>query len=140
MTDLAGSLRKVKKLYQMWGDSRGSADAAEAWLDLMADDVEVFSLGAGAPGIEFTRGGRGRAVAERYLSDLRENWEMVEYEIDEYVAEGDRIVSIGRCAFRNRHTRKVARTPKVDVYRFRDGRVVEFREYYDTAGLLEAAR
>ena len=140
MTDLAGSLRKVKKLYQLWSDTRGSADAAQAWLELLADDVEVFSLGGGAPGIEFTRGGRGKVVAERYLADLTEGWEMLDYRVDEFVAEGDRIVSLGSCAFRNRRTRKVARTPKVDVYRFQDGRVVEFREYYDTAGLLEAAR
>jgi ketosteroid isomerase-like protein len=30
-------------------------------------------------------------------------------------------------------------TPKIDFWRFRDGKVVEFYEYYDTARVFAAA-
>jgi ketosteroid isomerase-like protein len=32
------------------------------------------------------------------------------------------------------------RHPKADFWRFRDGKVVEFHEFYDTAALYDAAR
>ena len=54
-------------------------------------------------------------------------------EMDEYIAQGDRVVVIGRMAWRNRATGKVAETPKLDVWRLRDGKAVDFVEFYDTA-------
>ena len=137
MAHVSEALQTLRTLYEQWGTTRGAS--AEAWLGLLADDVEVVSLGGGAPGIEFTKGGRGKAAAVRYLAGLAENWEMLRYEVDEFITERDRIVVLGRCAFRNRRTGKVADTAKVDVYRFRDDLVVEFREFYDTAGMRDAA-
>lgn len=39
-------------------------------------------------------------------------------------------------AFRHRKTGKVAESPKADVFRFRDGLIVEFAEFFDTARAL----
>ena len=39
----------------------------------------------------------------------------------------------------NRKTGKIAETPKVDFWRFRDGKAVEFYEYFDTACVAAAA-
>ena len=128
----------LKHLYEQWHETRGAS--AEAWLGLLADAAEIISLDGGAPGIEFTAGGRGRAAAARYLAGLAEDWEMLRYDVEEFVAERDRVVVLGRCAFRNRRTRKVADTAKVDVDRFREGNVVEFREFFDTAGIQEATK
>jgi uncharacterized protein len=121
------------------GEYDSFVPSASQGLALLADDVEVISLGGGQPGIEFTRGGCGKAAAARYLARLAEGWEMLRYEVEDFIAERDRVVVLGWCAFRNRRTGKVADTLKVDVYRFRDGLVVEFREFYDTAAMREAA-
>jgi uncharacterized protein len=59
---------------------------------------------------------------------------------EEFVVEGDRVVMIGRCAFRHRRTGKVVDTAKCDVWRFRQGKAVDFMEFYDTAQALEATR
>ena len=64
---------------------------------------------------------------------------MIHYTIDEYVAEGDRVVAIGSTAWKNRATGKVFDTPKVDVWRFENGRAIAFFELYDTAMVLETA-
>jgi len=45
----------------------------------------------------------------------------------------------GSMAWRNKHTGRTVETPKVDYWRFKDGKVVEFYEYYDTARVLAAA-
>jgi len=45
----------------------------------------------------------------------------------------------GSTAWRHKRTGKVADTPKVDFWRFRDGKAVEFYEYYDTAAVFAAA-
>jgi len=46
---------------------------------------------------------------------------------------------VGSTAWRINATGKTFEAPKVDVWRLRDGRAVEFYEYYDTAGLAKAA-
>jgi len=46
---------------------------------------------------------------------------------------------LGSTAWRNRRTGKVVDTPKADLVTFRDGRIVDFTEFYDTAKLFAAA-
>ena len=64
---------------------------------------------------------------------------MITYDMDDFIAQDDRVVVIGNVAWRNKATGKVAETPKVDIWRFRDGKVVEFAEFYDTARSFAAA-
>ena len=58
---------------------------------------------------------------------------MIEYKVDQFVAQKDRVVMLGHCAWRNKHTGKVVQTPKADSWRFANGKAVEFYEYFDTA-------
>ena len=58
---------------------------------------------------------------------------MIEYVTEHFIAQGDRVVMLGRCAWRYKKTGKVVSTPKADVWRMADGKAVEFFEYYDTA-------
>jgi hypothetical protein len=41
---------------------------------------------------------------------------------------------------RNKKAGKVRETPKVDVWRFRDGRAIELYEYFDTTKLIQLRR
>ena len=59
---------------------------------------------------------------------------MIEFVAEHFVAQGDRVVMLGRCAWRYKKTGKVV----VDAARptpggSPDGKAVEFFEYYDTA-------
>jgi ketosteroid isomerase-like protein len=138
---LDGSLDNVGKLrraYQLWHDTRGGS--AQHWLDLMAADVRMQSLTAGAPGMAFTRANDGKAEAARYFAGLAADWEMIYFTPTEFIAEGDRVVVLSSCAFRYRQTGKVAESLKADVFRFRDGRIIEFFEFFDTAAALAATR
>ena len=58
---------------------------------------------------------------------------MLEFATEHFVAQGDRVVVLGRCAFRYKKTGKVVWTQKADSWRFAEGKAVEYFEFYDTA-------
>jgi ketosteroid isomerase-like protein len=58
--------------------------------------------------------------------------------VDHFVAQGDRVVMLGRCAWKHRATGKFVDTPKADAITLADGKIVGFMEYYDTAQALAA--
>jgi ketosteroid isomerase-like protein len=63
---------------------------------------------------------------------------MIHYQTSVFVADGDRVVMLGSTAWRNRRTQRVVDTPKADLVTFRDGKIVDFSEFYDTAKLFAA--
>ena len=128
----------LRRAYERWADQKGTDHSC--WTSIMADDVALESLANGAPGMAFTSRRSGKDQISAYLEELTDQWEMLTYEMNEYIAQGDRVVAVGRCAWRNKATGKVADTPKVDLWRLRDGQVVEFAEFYDTAQSLSAAK
>jgi ketosteroid isomerase-like protein len=123
--------------YRQWHESKGAS--VKVWLDLMVDDVRCYSLAGGAPGAEFTAAIHSKKDFERYFNDLLADWEMIHYTTDDIIAQGDHVAMRGSTAWRNRKTGKVVDTPKADFWTFRDGKVVEFHEFYDTAALFAAA-
>ena len=64
---------------------------------------------------------------------------MLDYTADEFVAQGDRVVMLGSCEWKHRGTGKTVKTPKADVIRMRDGKIVDFMEFYDTAAAIAGA-
>ena len=132
------NVARLKSVYRQWHESKGAS--VQAWLDIMADDVRCYSLAAGAPSAEFTAPISSKKDFERYFKGLLDGWEMIHYTTDEFVAEGDRVAVLGSTAWRNRMTGRAVDTAKADFWTFRDGKVVEFHELYDTAALLAGAR
>jgi ketosteroid isomerase-like protein len=137
MGSTADNVKKLKDAYGQWNKSKGGS--VQAWLDLMVDDVKCYSLAGGAPGAEFTARIHSKKDFERYFNDLRADWEMVHYTTDVIISEGDHVAMRGSTAWKNRKTGKKVDTPKADFWTFRDGKVVEFHELYDTAALFAAA-
>ncbi|MGE0213079.1 MAG: nuclear transport factor 2 family protein [Parvibaculaceae bacterium] len=127
------NVERLRQAYAGWHNTKG--DPA-VWGDLMADPIIFGSLGNGASGLEFSRTRVTRKDVLEYFSELARDWSMVHYRIDEYISEGDRIVALGECCWKNRNTGKVLTTPKADFWRFENGKAVDFYEFYDT---LQAA-
>jgi len=126
----------LKTAYAKWHDTRGGS--VDHWLSLMADEIDFRSLADGEGGLNFTKQVESRADMDRYFSGLSEGMEMVNYKVSQYVAEGETVVVVGSTSWRVKATGKVFDTPKVDVVRFEDGKIVAFFEYYDTAKILAA--
>jgi hypothetical protein len=128
---------KLQRAFQDWNHTRGGTSAA--WLDLMADNVHFQSLAGGGPGAEFTVECHSRADVARYFAELAKGWEMIHYTTKVFAAAEDRVVMLGSTAWRNRRTQRLVDTPKADLVTFRNGQIVEFFEFYDTAKLFAAA-
>ena len=127
----------LKDAYARWHDSKGSS--VDHWFDFMAEDFRFGSLARGAPQMAFATTYDGRHTLRGYFDGLLSEWEMIHYTVDEYVAQGEAVFVRGSTGWRNKRTGCVADTPKVDFWRFRDGKAVEFFDYYDTAHVFAAA-
>lgn len=120
--------------YTRWHETKGGS--IEYWMDLLDDNVDFGSLAEGTKPLEFTQHRNAKSEVEDYLRSLVEQFEMIHYTIDEYVAKGDRVVAIGSTAWRNKATGKTVETPKIDLFKMKNGRIIEFFEMYDTAKVL----
>jgi uncharacterized protein len=138
MGTTADNLAKLKDAYRQWHETKGGS--VKVWLDLVADDVKVRSLAAGAPAAPFTGAIDSKQQFQRYFDGLLADWEMINYKTGLFIAEGERVAMLGSTAWRHRKTGREVDTPKADFWTFRDGKVVEFHELYDTAALVAASQ
>ena len=138
MASEAENVTILREAYRRWAEGKGKD--LDGWMAVLDETVALRSIGQGADGVEFSSARRDRSGVLDYLEHLTRDWEMISFEMEEYVAQGDRVVAIGRCAWRNKRTGKVAETPKIDLWRFKDGKAVAFSEFYDTARAFAAAQ
>jgi ketosteroid isomerase-like protein len=139
MSDEARNVEILKQAYKRWSESKGAS--ADDWLKICADNIAFGSLAQGAaPAARYLTAYQNRDTLRDYFAGLTRDWEMIEYVPEHYVAQGDRVVMLGRCAWRFKKTGAVVSTPKADAWRFANGKAVEFFEYYDTAQVFAAAQ
>jgi ketosteroid isomerase-like protein len=137
MSDEQSNVAILQDAYQRWHDSK--AGSVDHWLHLMTDDVKFRSLANGASAMQFTRFSSCKDEVKQYFAGLTTEWSMNYYRVSEYITDGDRVVALGEVSFTHRKTGKTLITPKADVHRFRDGKICEFFEFYDTAQALSVA-
>src|SRR5436190_2042211 len=126
----------LQEAYRRWHDTRGGS--VDHWMTICDENIKFGSLAQGAERVEYLTAYKARDELKHYFEGLLRDWEMIDYVAEHFVAQGDRVVMLGRTSWRNKHTGKVCSTPKVDSWRFANGKAVEFYEYYDTAGVLAA--
>ncbi|HTP92317.1 MAG TPA: nuclear transport factor 2 family protein [Xanthobacteraceae bacterium] len=136
MADADKNVAILKEAYARWAASKGTS--ADHWMSIMADRLKFGSLAEGAQGTAYLTTYQSRTALAEYFAGITRDWEMIEYVAEHYVAQDDRVVMLGRCAWRNKRTGKVVRSPKADSWRFVGGKAIEFYEYYDTAQLRDA--
>jgi ketosteroid isomerase-like protein len=137
MSDENQNVASLKEAYRLWHDTK--AGSVDHWLNLMTDDVKFRSLAQGAKPMEFTRTSSCKDEVKGYFAGLTADWEMIYYRIDEYIAQGDRVIALGHVSFTNKRTVNVLQTHKADFHKFRDGKICEFFEFYDTAQAIVVA-
>ena len=136
MSDEAQNVAILTEAYRRWHDSRGSS--VDHWMSICDENIQFGSLIQGsAPGVAYMSEYKARDELGRYFEGLAHDWEMIEYKVDQFVAQGDRVVMLGRCAW-HKNSGKVVNTPKVDSWRFANGEAVEYYEYFDTAQVYAA--
>jgi ketosteroid isomerase-like protein len=137
MSQQARNVEVLKDAYKRWHDSKGGS--VDHWLSIVADDVKFGSIARGAEPLGFTQPVSQKEALRGYFDGLLGNFSMVNYTIHDYVADGDIVFVRASTSWTNKQTGKSFNTPKADFWRFRDGKIVEFYEFYDTAEVMASA-
>lgn len=131
-------LEQLREAYRQWNDTKGGS--VQTWYEMFDDEISMGATGGGTPEMPFAKVNRGKGEAEQYFAGLAKDWDMISFEPSDFIVDGDRAVVLIRCSYRFRATGKVAVSPKADFFRFKDGKIVEFFEYFDTAAAFAATR
>jgi len=71
-------------------------------------------------------------VLDKLLVPLMRDWDNFSAVADDFIVEGDRVVSLGAYAGVNKATGKAMRAPFAHVWRVADGKLARFDMYTDT--------
>jgi ketosteroid isomerase-like protein len=99
---------------------------------LLAPDVTVRYFGP--PGLLPWIGvHEGFAAYRHFLDQVRDALEIVEVVQEAVIAEGDWVIVLGRGRWRAKSNGREIAVSMTNAFRFRDGRIAEYRVYTDTA-------
>ena len=105
-------------------------------VSIFADDV-VWDM----PKIEnvpFSGKQIGSAAVAGFFQLLGENQEPLSFNRESFVAQGDKVVVLGNYVWKVKATGREFSGDFAHAFTFRDGKVVAFREYLDSAALAAA--
>lgn len=111
--------------------NRGEPDAI---LDVVDEEVVWEPLRAAVEGAY-----RGHAGMRRYFGDTAETFERFEVRFAEVRDLGDRVLAIGTVRARGRDSGAEIEIVTAAVFTFREGRLVQYKDYGDRRAALEAA-
>src|SRR5262245_26391388 len=130
MTESANT-QLVRRMYEHFktGD-------IESFLRSLADNVD-WTLPA-MENVPFSGDWRGREEVRRFFGILADVQDALEFEPEEFIAQGTRVVGLGHFAFRIRATGRIARARWAHVWTVNGNEIVSCREYTDTAAVIGA--
>ena len=130
----------LREAYRRWRDTKGGcADEILALFDVKVEMRSVLTpedVPSELAGVH-----RTKAEAADYFAALASEWEMIDYVVDQFIADGeygDDVVMVGRCAWRHRESGTVVDSPKVDIWHFEFGKVTRFTEMFDSLAFARA--
>ncbi len=123
--------RVVQAIFEAFG--RGDVPGVLAHL---ADDVEWRAPGPAA--VPYLGERRGHGGAAEFFTQLGSSVEFESFEPGAFVAEGDRVVVLGRERGRVRATGKAFDNEWALVFTLGGGKVTKFQLYENTAAVAEA--
>jgi ketosteroid isomerase-like protein len=123
----------VTDLYSAYAGGDGERMAA-----LIADDVDFIIYGP-VQVFPFAGHHQGKGAALEALGRIAEDYLLESYLPQVTVIDGDRAAVMSDVAFRQRSSGRTLRFHIADFLRFRDGRLVEFREFMNTFDVAQQA-
>ena len=126
------NLKVVRDVYLAYRDRN-----FDALRNCLAEDVKWFAIGP--PDVIPTAGTRyGRDQVEQYFVTLDDIEGIESFEPEEFILEGDKVVAMGDLERRIDSKGRVLQSPWVHVYTVRNGKITDFRSFYDTAAAVTA--
>jgi len=121
----------IQQMYAAFG--RGDVQTI---LDHLAPDVEWTMEGPAV--IPYAGRKVGISQVAGFFEALRTTQQNQKLTIDEYIAQGDRVVTVGRYSALVMATGKQVDCAVAHVFSVRDGRITRFLDFGDTAQMAEA--
>ena len=116
----------VRKAYENFkaGDTGALLGQMSEDVDWRLPDIE---------GVPFAGARRGTAQVREFFSTLADSQDVLAFEPREFVAQGDKVVALGGYKWRVKKNGREYGGDFAHVFTVRDGKVVGFHEYMDTA-------
>jgi ketosteroid isomerase-like protein len=121
------NLKSVRQVYQGFVHSD-----LGAIVQPLAEDVDWQIVGHFQK-VPWPAAWRGRRALERYFTILAEALEVEIFQPDEFIVDGDNVVVLGHERMVARATGRIVEASWAQVWTFREGLVIRYREYTDSA-------
>lgn len=105
-------------------------------LDTLAEDVRWHV--APVANVPYTGTRNGHAGAAEFFSLMAQCEDTLQFEPRDFIAQGDHVVVRGQYAGRAKETGREYETYFIHVFTVRNGKIVSFDEYTDTAAIATA--
>ena len=126
----------LEHAYARWSETKGGS--ADEVLALFDEQVEMRSVLTDEMPSELAGSHILKEQAAQYFAALARDWEMLYWDVNQIIGDGDDVVVISRCAWRSRTTGAEVDTPKVDIWHFEGGRATRFTELFDSLAFARA--
>jgi ketosteroid isomerase-like protein len=123
--------RLVQQAYQSI-----KAGDIQAFLNSFSQDVQ-WEL-PDMENVPFAGKWKGHEGVRQFFSKVFEVQDVLEFEPEEYVAQGDKVVALGKFLMRLKATDSEFSSKWAQVWTVKDGKVTRFYEYVDTAVVSRA--
>jgi ketosteroid isomerase-like protein len=128
------NLQLVQQLCAAFG--QGNSDTI---LHALADDITWHQPGP-TDVLPWAGTRHGRAQVAQFFSAVGETLEWLQFEPQEFLAQGDKVLAFGYERALAKPTNRSFESDWVMVFTLRAGQVVRFRAYHDTAAMVIAFR
>lgn len=128
----------LREAYRLWRDTKGGS--IDHWISICAEKIVFSSIIQSADPANYKKLYIHRDEMRVYLGAIEADWEMLEFETEHFVAQGDRVVALGYIRRRHRKNGASVWTPFAHSWRFENGLAVEYYEFFDTARVVEAMK
>jgi ketosteroid isomerase-like protein len=108
-------------------------------LNLCSEDTEWRAIGPPSD-LPYAGQHRGRQEVARYFAILDDKEESNHLIPEEFIVKGDKVIVFGNYKARVNANGQRFETDFVHVFTLCDGKITNFRDYYDTAAAVEAYR
>jgi ketosteroid isomerase-like protein len=125
--------QRVRDAYATW--ERGDLPS---FLETVADDIEWVV--PGPADLPFTGTYRGKQAVQAWFAALGPVLEFTVFEVQGFIAQGNTVAALIHEEATVRQTGREYVDNEVHVWTFRDGKLVHWQEYYDTAAVAAAYR
>jgi ketosteroid isomerase-like protein len=129
---MSNNIQVIQNLYGAFG--RGDLPAI---LELLAPEIDWHFVGQ-PQDIPFAGQRHGHAQVTEFFTLIAQTIEILEFEAHEFLAFEDKVLVLGHSKARVRATRRIFRSDWNHLYTVRAGKIVQLKEFYDTATMAAA--